>query len=248
MQIYRGSIYLLDYVFYATTERGKVYETGPFIHNYALSYALGLVDSESYTYAHSAQKPRYTEQLTPLNGRVYLTPGTPQKLEYRQIQWNTIREGYGFAKKERSIGYPDWGFARVLRPESTFVFYLLCNDDLSQIVNSNLNSLATGKAIRIRLGKFLGKVRIDLEVADKYEEKQGAFKTHALLNWRDMEGDPTVCDVLATSLPTRLIRNAHFVDAKYFSVQFGEDTMSLPAEMGYLVRKPEAKQRKRGVS
>ena len=51
MQIYRGTIELLDYVFYATVERGKVYETGAFIHNYALAYALGLVQGETYTYA-----------------------------------------------------------------------------------------------------------------------------------------------------------------------------------------------------
>jgi hypothetical protein len=31
MEVYRGTLELLDYVFFATTERGKVYETGAFI-------------------------------------------------------------------------------------------------------------------------------------------------------------------------------------------------------------------------
>lgn len=245
MQIYRGKIQLLDYVFYATTERGKVYETGPFIHNYALSYALGLVDSESYTYAHIEQKPQYVEHLTPLNGQIYITPGTPVKLEYRQVQWNTIREGYGFAKKERSIGYPDWGFARVLRPESTFTFYLLCSDNMGNRINANLKNLMAGRPTRIRLGKFLGKAYISLEKAEACQTKEGDFRTASLLNWRDLEDDPTICDVLATSLPTRLIGNAYFANGTYFVAQFGDDKILLPSEMRYLARQPEAKKRKR---
>ena len=77
MQIYRGTLELLDYVFYATVERGKVYETGAFIHNYALAYALGLVRGETYTYARLKQSPHYQAELAPLNGQIYLTPGSP---------------------------------------------------------------------------------------------------------------------------------------------------------------------------
>ena len=125
MLVYRGAIELLDFVFYATVERGKVYETGAFIHNYALAYALGLVRSEGYTYARLVQKPRYVEELAPLAGQVYLTPGAPMWIAHRLVQWNTIPEAYGIPSKARAIGYPDWGFARVLRPGSRFTFYLL---------------------------------------------------------------------------------------------------------------------------
>lgn len=60
MQIYRGRIKLLDYVFFATVERGKIYETGAFIHNYALTYALKLAKDVPYT--HAKQSPNYDEQ------------------------------------------------------------------------------------------------------------------------------------------------------------------------------------------
>jgi CRISPR-associated protein Csc1 len=63
MQIYRGTLELLDYVFFATLERGKVYESGAFIHNYALAYALRLAQAP---YTHHVQQPRYAEELTPL--------------------------------------------------------------------------------------------------------------------------------------------------------------------------------------
>ena len=58
MLIYRGTLELLDYVFYATVERGKVYETGAFIHNYA--------QGETCVYARLVQAPHYVEELTGL--------------------------------------------------------------------------------------------------------------------------------------------------------------------------------------
>ena len=61
MHIYRGTLELLDYVFYATVERGKVYETGSFIHNYALAYAFGLAKGVPYTQLR--QQPRYRQDL-----------------------------------------------------------------------------------------------------------------------------------------------------------------------------------------
>jgi hypothetical protein len=72
MEVYRGALELLDYVFFATTERGKVYETGAFIHNYALAYAFRLA---SAPYSSVIQEPHYEDELRPANERgVYLTP------------------------------------------------------------------------------------------------------------------------------------------------------------------------------
>lgn len=214
MHIYRGTLELLDYVFYATTERGKVYETGSFIHNYALTYALGLVRGETYTYARLSQEPHYLEELPPLNGSLYITPGSPQQVSHRLVQWNTIREGYAFPGKLRSVGYPDWGFARVLRPGSSFVFYLLAPEPANLPEVPTLRDLVAGRTVRVRLGKFPGKARLFLEAADKVTERTGPFRVDTLLNWRDLEADPLACDVVAASLPTRLLARAHFSEGK----------------------------------
>lgn len=243
MQIYRGTIELLDYVFYATVERGKVYETGAFIHNYALTYALGLVQGETYTYARVTQEPYYLEELTPLNGRLYLTPAAPQQVFHRLIQWNTVREGYAYPGKPPSLGYPDWGFARVLRPGCRFTFYLLATNPLDLPDAPALRGLIDGKTAWIRLGKFPGKARLRLEAADKIAQKEGTFQSGALLNWRDLETDPRVCDVMATSLPTRLLMNANFPEGPYYQAQFQEELIQLPAKMRFLARPPETKRR-----
>jgi CRISPR-associated protein Csc1 len=243
MRIYRGTLELLDYVFYATVERGKVYETGAFIHNYALAYALGLVKGVPYTHLH--QQPHYREELAPLNEVVYLTPAAPVFVAHRLVQWNTIREGYVFPGKTPSLGYPDWGFARVIRPESTFAFYALVVDPTELPATPAFRGALEGQVARIRLGKFPSKARVRLEPATAMKMDEGEFIVHTLLNWRDLTVDPLVGDVLATSLPTRLLSNAHFDRGKYYEAHFGDDRVRLPAGMRFLARPPETRKRKK---
>lgn len=234
MHIYRGTLELLDYVFYATVERGKVYETGAFIHNYALAYAFGLV--QGVPYSHLLQQPHYREELSPLNNAAYLTPAAPVRIAHRLMQWNTIREGYAFPGKAMSLGYPDWGFARVLRPESTFVFYALVADPARLPAAPAFRDALEGRTARVRLGKFPGKARVRLEPATAVKTGEGEFTIHTLLNWRDLSADPLVCDVLATSLPTRLLNNARFDRGRYYEARFGDDVVCLPVEMHFLAR------------
>lgn len=235
MQIYRGRIKLLDYVFFATVERGKIYETGAFIHNYALTYALKLAKDVPYT--HAKQSPNYDEQLSHLQGSIYLTPALPITFSHRLVQWNTIREGYAYPGKGQSIGYPDWGFARVLRPESEFVFYALVGD-VTQPASVTFEGLLDGKVERIRLGKFPGKARIRLEPAEKVQKSETEFTCDTLLNWRDCPTDPIVCDVLPASLPTRLINHVSFPAGLHYSAHFAGESgsVTLPANMHYLAR------------
>jgi len=91
MEIYRGRLELLDYVFFATMERGKVYETGAFIHNYALTYAMRLA---SAPYSHLIQEPHYEEELRPLNEQgLYITRAGSLIVGHPMVQFNTIAEG-----------------------------------------------------------------------------------------------------------------------------------------------------------
>jgi CRISPR type I-D-associated protein Csc1 len=180
-----------------------------------------------------------------LNGQVYLTPATPTQISYRLVQWNTIPESYAFPGKPPSIGYPDWGFARVLCPGSGFTFYLLWNDKQSSASFPALEGLLAGRSTWVRLGKFNGKTRLQLVKADSMRERVGAFQTNTLLNWRDLAVEPVVCDVLAASLPTRLINHGHFADEKFYEVHFGEETVQLPQAMRFLARTPQPKTKSR---
>ncbi len=234
MQIYRGNLELLDYVFFATVERGKVYESGAFIHNYALAYALKLAHTP---YTHLVQEPGYATELAPLNAMgIYLTPASPVRVEHRLIQWNAIQEGYDFRGKIPSIGYPDWGFARMLRPESHFTFYLLVADSSHQPATPAWQDLLAGHSVYIRLGKFMGKARVAMYLAHEMNERQGPFTVTPLLNWRDLAIEPSVCDILPSTLPTRLVYNVHFSDGRYYEAHFDQEKMYLPVGMRFLAR------------
>lgn len=231
MQIYKASLELLDYVFYATTEYGKIYETGEFIHNYALVYALHLANSN---YTHIKQKASYPDDLQPLNDAgIYITPAFPEHVQFRVTQWNTMKERYHFPPKEPSRGYPDWGFARVMRPEGKFTFFLMVGKDIPE--SPTLKCLVQSKFCRIRLGKFLGKARIYAVVADLVTTEEGDFVSTPYLNWQDTTLEPQICDILPNALPTRLIWNARF-SGQYFKAHFGSNTIYLPAAMSFLRR------------
>src|SRR5260370_17773862 len=66
---------LHDFLFYASREMGRLYETEKYLHNYGLTYALGLAKAP---YANLVQVPRYQEDLQVLNEQgIYVTPPYP---------------------------------------------------------------------------------------------------------------------------------------------------------------------------
>lgn len=64
MHIYHLELTLQDTVYFATRELGRLYATENYLHNYALTYALGLAKS---SYHDSQHIPHYQEDLEPLN-------------------------------------------------------------------------------------------------------------------------------------------------------------------------------------
>src|SRR6266566_5450578 len=68
-------LHLHDFLFYASREMGRLYETEKYLHNYGLTYALGLANA---SYTNLAQTPRYSEDLSMVNEQgVYVTPAYP---------------------------------------------------------------------------------------------------------------------------------------------------------------------------
>lgn len=255
MEVYRYRLQFEDYVFYATTERGKVFETGWFIHNYALTYALGLAVSD---YRQFQQKPLYGEQLSPANqAGLYFTPATVLPMtRYRINQFNTMGETFCLGR-EKSSGYPTWGYAKMFRPrcqrlvvnpqgraisQDNATGYLICRDSLTQSVNylrdyyknEQLNLLPTQY---LRLGKFTAKVKMSLTLAQSVTIVQQTRSLTGLLNWADLPSKPQRFDLIASALPTRLIEAAYFTQASnLIQAEFSQEPtlVYLPTDMAYL--------------
>src|SRR2546429_4742010 len=73
---------LHDNLYYASREFGRVYETEKYLHNYGLTYALGLVQPPP-AYFNASQEPRYQEELQRKRvGNYYVTPAHPLRVDF----------------------------------------------------------------------------------------------------------------------------------------------------------------------
>ena len=128
MYLYLGRLTLHENLFYATREIGRLYETGRYLHNYALTYALGLA---SAPYFCADQGPRYAEQLGPLNERgVYVTPARGLHLSYALNTFKYGDNSYHVEMAKGSRNTPSFGRAKELAVGSVFQFAVLAPEAL----------------------------------------------------------------------------------------------------------------------
>ena len=223
MQVTRCNLILHDSLYYATREMGRLYETEKVIHNWALTYALGLIRKP---YRSFNSVPTYQDDLQPINEvGVYVTPAKPIRYDYvistfkladnRHRPFSTVSNT---RKKELGItvtNKPSFGRAKELAPESEFQFY---------IVGELPNQLPKW----IRLGLWMSKARIEIEdVKSSLAPKNGVFTCSHLLNPIDLPILPELYDLISMP-PVSLLQNARF---KGEYVEFNE--VCLPTSMAY---------------
>ena len=223
MQVTRCNLILHDSLYYATREMGRLYETEKVIHNWALTYALGLIQKP---YRSFDSVPTYQDDLTLINeAGVYVTPAKPVRYDYvistfkladnRHRPFSTVSNT---RKKELGItvtNKPSFGRAKELAPESEFQFY---------IVGELPNRLPKW----IRLGLWMSKARIEIEdVKSSLAPKSGVFTCSHLLNPIDLPILPELYDLISMP-PVSLLQNARF-NGEY--VEFGD--VCFPTSMAY---------------
>lgn len=188
-------IELEDYLFFSSQEKGKVAETAPLLHNYAFAYALGWSTSPYY---HPKQAPAYADQLRPLNeAGLYIFPAAPLKVSHCLMQYNTTSEAF-LMTREQSMGFPNWGYIKCIRPGSRFETYVLSHHPISF-------------PKRIRLGKWMSLAR--LEVQEEALERGAGSRCGHLVNVQDLSSLPTYFTSLYNVLPTRLVKGAEWSEA-----------------------------------
>jgi CRISPR-associated protein Csc1 len=107
MVVYHCQLRLHDNLYYATREVGRLYETGRCLHNYALTYALGLAAA---LYFHPQQVPHYQEDLEPLNARgIYVTPALGVEIEYVLNTFKYASNLYHVEMEKGSRNTPSFG-------------------------------------------------------------------------------------------------------------------------------------------
>ena len=215
INLWRCDLTLHDYLFFATTRRGHISETGQFIHNYSLTYALGWAELEWHV---ERQEPQYARQLSKVKD-IYVTPANLLTGDYILIPYRTETESYALSTipNLNSISY-----IKCFRPGSVFRFYLLARFHLDRIPPL------------VRLGRSMAKAEIVAQHPTELEIAEGSYTASSLLNWDDMAVKPILCDVIVYALPGRLVENARFVGVRYLKAEFADGQEArLPLEMGY---------------
>lgn len=189
---YQVTIELEDYLFFSSMEKGKVAETAPLLHNYALAYAMGWVDS---AYHHEAQAPAYDRELHPVNTQgIYVYPAVTVQVTHRLMQYNTTDESF-LMTRAQSMGVPNWGFIKCIRPGSVFQTYVLSQEPI-QIPS------------RIRLGKWMSQASLQVEEVS-LAKTTNKHSPH-LVNIQDISALPAYFSAMYNLLPTRLVQGAEW--------------------------------------
>jgi CRISPR-associated protein Csc1 len=192
VHITRCHITLHEPLFFATRETGRLYETGRYLHNYALTYAFGLAQS---SYFNQVQVPCYADELAAVRAiNLYITPAMPREVTY---QLATIKYGDEVTHSEMLPGRlntPSFGKLKELAPESIFACYVLSSEPITL-------------PRWIRLGKWHSKALVETEVV-KITERSGDYLAACPLNPLDVPPNTLRAFDIISMPPSSLVTNA----------------------------------------
>jgi len=211
---------LHDFLFYASREMGRLYETEKYLHNYGLTYALGMAKSP---YSNLAQVPRYQEDLDGMNQQgVYVTPAHPLRYSFSFSTFKMANENHYSFMPQVSTNRVVFGRSKELAPESSFEFFVLSEKEVAL-------------PRWIRLGKWMAKARVDIKWQGLARAHNGTFRVDGALNPLDLTIMPENCNIVAMA-PASLITNVSCTGGYYelaFDAGGYSRTIRLPMEMSY---------------
>lgn len=220
VHLYSCQLELHDSLYYATREIGRLYETEPVIHNYALCYALGFVNSDSYRYFCSEQIPQYEEHLLPLNDRgIYITPARAIAHTAVLNTWKYANNDYHVEMEKTQKNIPSFGRAKEIAPESVFECLILSRNPVQL-------------SRWVRLGKWMSKAEVTLTELSVSKLKEDFFTYPYPLNPLDVMFTHQVIGYDVINMPpVSLIRNAR-IRGEFYTVS-DRPELKIPARMSY---------------
>jgi CRISPR-associated protein Csc1 len=217
MKVYRGRLTLHESLYYATREMGRLYETSRYLHNYALTYALGLAVAP---YFHLEQVPRYAEQLMPLNERgIYVTPARGIQVEYALATFKYANNAYHVDMGKGRFNTPSLGRAKELAVGSVFEFAVLSDKETLRLPNW------------IRLGLWRSKAEVEWNVTEATLERTSLDRGSLPLNPLDTEGEPRAFDLI--SMPPSSLIDHVLMQTEWWVWQQEGATYRLPVGLKY---------------
>lgn len=210
---------LHENLFYATREIGRLYETGRYLHNYGLTYALGFAVSP---YFNNSSIPRYPEDLSALNETgIYVTPARPKNITF---ELNTFKYADNRYRVKMELGQrntPSFGRAKEIAVGSTFEFAVISVQPIM-------------KKRWIRLGKWMSKAWVEVCVKGEIDKiQEGECVADFPINPLDVSAEAQLKTYDLISMPpVSLLDNVHF-SGPHYQLEIDKKRYSFPAGLAY---------------
>ena len=218
MLIYLGTLTLHENLFYATREVGRLYETGRYLHNYALTYALELAVAP---YFHAEQKPRYREQLEPLNERgIYVTPARGTAVSYALNTFKYADNNYHVKMSPGRFNTPSYGRAKEIAVGSVFQFAVLSAQEMLDL------------PAWVRLGLWRSKATIKWELVEAKIRPAQVKQASYPLNPLDISASLSTFDLISMP-PSSLIDHVTLNADWWVAEKQTQGRVWLPAGIAY---------------
>jgi CRISPR-associated protein Csc1 len=217
MRLYLCRLTFHENLFYATREVGRLYETGRYLHNYALTYALGLAVAP---YFHRQQVPVYAEELAPLNERaIYVTPARGVNVRYELVTFKYADNAYRVRMAPGRRNTPSFGRAKEIAVGSQFEFAVISQE-----------------AIRlprwVRMGLWRSKALVACLGTSELEKLARSEQVADLpLNPLDVPGSLHIFDLISMP-PSSLVDNAR-LETEWLRAEVAGRVIMLPCGMTY---------------
>ncbi len=222
MRFYACRLTFHENLFYATREVGRLYETGRYLHNYALTYALGFAQT---SYFHRKQIPNYQIELEPLNEQgIYVTPARGVDISYDLVTFKYANNAYRVKMKPGSRNTPSFGRAKEIAVGSVFEFGVLSSKPLNF-------------PRWVRMGLWQSKALLTVSEAAELETKLFSQQQAGYpLNPLDTPGQFQVFDLISMP-PSSLLENP-VLETEWWQAKIGQKEWWLPANMRYTFPEP----------
>ncbi|MCL6510150.1 MAG: type I-D CRISPR-associated protein Cas5/Csc1 [Anaerolineae bacterium] len=204
-------------LFYMTREAGRLYETGRYLHNYALTYALELARAPYYQAGHV---PAYEDELGALNAQgLYVTPARGLDVRYQLVTFKFADNAYRVKMEPTSRNLPSFGRAKEVAVGSVFEFAVIHAADF--------------RAPRwIRMGLWRSKGQLEVIGQAELKPVKGEYMASLPLNPLDINGRLKIYDVISMP-PSSLVDNA-IIEGDWLRAGLDNgETIYLPAGMRY---------------
>jgi CRISPR-associated protein Csc1 len=223
-------LHCLEPVFFASRELSDTYYTEGVIGNYALTYALGLVNSPYRLQGQSTGRPTYKEDLRPIAETVYILPASPinGRVTFRFERFNALSDAYWYSMTNNRVATAreDLPLQRQGKKPSSFrPSNFPQTGRLRMIERGNIfQTLVLGECQLpdyIRLGKFTSKVKVN--VVEEFNVSllpDGEYQSNFYLNSADLSPQIQIFSFDLISMPPApILKNLLFRGAAW---QVGE--------------------------